>query len=205
MLLALAYACVALYMAKSVDRSAFQFMKEFVLALFFIMWFVGQFLRTSKELDDKGKFTALQSTLSEVKEAISGLEKFKVPEDKNLSYLARNALLHDAAKAVASGHVLAGLMQAGVAYEQALLAAARRHQIQHDRRTIVSRIIRDMREYYDEATIAELNALWQLRHRLIHLTEEAALELEKQPGLIKYFEWAINVLEQQQQHPQSNS
>jgi hypothetical protein len=86
-------------------------------------------------------------------------------------------------------------MQAGVAFEQAILRKADRLQIPRDNRVMVSRTLNKLKDVYDDNTIEEFFAVWKLRNQLVHLTNEAAQELEKSPQLIKYFEWAINELD----------
>lgn len=60
------------------DQADFKnFIKTFSVAFFLIMWFVGQFLRTSKLLHDETKFNDIQSDLSQVVSRLPVLDALK--------------------------------------------------------------------------------------------------------------------------------
>ena len=159
------------------------------------MWFVGQFQRTSKEIKDNTNYSNLQTGINDLKDSIKNLGNFQTPKDDSLGFLTANSMITTARKAVENGYVLAGLMQAGVALEQAILAKADKLQIPRDNRTTVVHVINNLKDFYDRGTIQEFFAVWKLRNQLVHLSPDASKELENNPRLIKYFEWAINKLE----------
>ncbi len=194
LLLAVAYASIAYCMATADKRSVMTFVNYFSGTFFFLMWIVGQYLRTSKEINDSSNYANLQTGILDLKKAISKLQAFSFQQPKTTATF-ENPLLATAKKAIDSGFVLAGLMQAGVAFEQALLAKADKLQIARDNRTNVSQILNRLKDFYDQGTINEFYAVWKLRNQLVHLSNEASIELEKNPSLFKYFEWAIKTLE----------
>lgn len=194
-LLAIAYASIAYFSADVTKRSIMTAVNYFSATFFFLMWIVGQYLRTSKELNDTSNYSSLQTGISDLQRAISKLQTLTPQTETTSPVSSDNTLLKNAKSAVDNGFVLAGLMQAGVAFEQAILSRANRLQIPRDNRTTVAQLFNRFRDFYPDGTIREFFAIWKLRNQLIHLTEEAAQELEKSPKLINYFEWAINELE----------
>lgn len=195
LLLAIAWAFLVFFLTPEVKRSFITWFKDFITGLFFIMWFVGQFQRTSKEINDNANYSNLQTGINDLKDSIKSLGSFQTPKDYSHGFLTANSMITTARKAVDNGYVLAGLMQAGVALEQAILAKADKLQIPRDNRTTVVHVINNLKDYYDRGTIQEFFAVWKLRNQLVHLSPDASKELENNPRLIKYFEWAINKLE----------
>ncbi|PHQ23686.1 hypothetical protein CLH62_19645 [Marinobacter guineae] len=157
------------------------------------MWLVGQYLRTAKQLDDSSNYEAIQAGLSDVKESIRKLHE--IHGTKTQKAATSNSFLVDAKKAVADGHVVAGLMQAGVAFEQAVINKAIQLKLYRGPRVPVAKTINGFRRFMSEPVIDELFAVWKLRNQLVHMSPEAADELANSPELIDYFEWAISELE----------
>jgi hypothetical protein len=195
-LLALVWTVTSLFLTEVNKRSFLSSIKDFIAALFFVMWFVGQYLRTSKEVRDSSNYSNIQTGIAELQRAISRLQNFSPQSSRPPISAENNSLFVEAKNAVDNGFVLAGLMQAGVAFEQAILSKADRLQIPRENRTTIARVLNSLKDYYSAGTISELFAIWKLRNQLIHLTEEAAAELKNSPKLIQYFEWAIKELEQ---------
>ena len=195
LILAITYASIAYFTVQEDKRSFMTFVNYLSATFFFLMWIVGQYLRTSKELNDKSNYQNLQTGIDDLRSAISKLQSFTFATSPKTLSKTENKMLSNAKSAIDSGYVLAGLMQAGVAFEQAIISKAERLGIQQDRRLTVSKLLNELKHHFDRGTIAEFYAVWKLRNQLVHLTDEAAMELENSPHLIKYFEWAINELE----------
>lgn len=196
LLVAIVYAAIAYYSETEDKRSIKTLVNYFSATFFFLMWIVGQYLRTSKELADSSNYSTLQTGIADLQRAISKLQSYTFQSSKTTTTVPTgNSMLSSAKKALDNGFVLAGLMQAGVAFEQAIYSKADRLQIPRDNRTTVSQVLSRLKEHYDINTIREFYAVWKLRNQLVHLTDEAAQELERSPKLIKYFEWAINELD----------
>ena len=182
------------YFSLDVDkRSITTVINYFAVSFFFLMWLVGQYLRTEKQIDDSTNYQDIQAGISDVKQSISELHK--IHGQKAEKPVASNSLLDGAKKAIEDGHVLAGLMQAGVAFEQAVISKAEKHDLYHGSRTPIYKSIQGLNRFMDDSIIGELFAVWKLRNQLVHLTPEAAEELESRPELFNYFEWAISELE----------
>jgi hypothetical protein len=171
-------------------------LKEFLLAFFFLMWFVSLWIRTTKELTDSTNYSTLQTGLVEIKEAITNLQSQPPANIQTGHKGTKNDLMLGARQAVDRGFVLAGLLQAGVTFEQSIIAKAEQLGIQKTNNHVAN-IIKQLRDYYDHGTVQEFFNIWKLRNTLVHLTPEAAIELNKSPQLIKYFEWAVSRLEEE--------
>jgi hypothetical protein len=194
----LAYAIIAYATTEGEKRSIKTLINYFSVSFFFLMWLVGQCLRTSKELKDSSNYTTIQTGIADLQKAISNLHPLAYQSAQTSTASIKNTQLQSARQAVEAGFVLAGLMQAGVAFEQAILSKADQLQIRRDSRMTVTQVLNQLKQYYDQSIINEFYAIWKLRNQLVHLTPEAANELEKSPSLIKYFEWAISQLEAEQ-------
>ena len=157
------------------------------------MWLVGQYLRTEKQIDDSANYQDIQANINEVKESIENLRFSQDPMHDEVQ--AHNPILHAAELAVNNGHVLAGLLQAGVAFEQAVIAKANRHGLYHGARVPTYKAIKNLGEVMPSSTVADLLGLWKLRNQLVHLNPEAAKEMVNQPELLGSFSWAIGELE----------
>jgi hypothetical protein len=160
------------------------------------MWFVGQYLRTAKDIRDSSSYSDIQIGINELRDSIKNLQTLKVATpDTTAPPTVSNTMLNEANKAISNGFVLAGLMQAGVAFEQAVIESAKRKQIVIDDRTTTSQLINKLKVFYGDGIVKELFAVWKLRNQLVHLSPEASKEIKARPELMKYFEWAIRQLE----------
>lgn len=193
LVIALIFAGIKYYLDEESEKSIIGFIGNLAAGFFFMMWLSGQYLRTKKSIDDTTNYSDLQAGINEVKNSINALRNIQTNNIQSND--PSNSLLDGAKQAVESGHVLAGLMQAGVAFEQAIIKKAEKHNIYVNRKTPVAKAISLLRNQMDNSIIGELFALWQLRNQLVHLTPEASEELENRPELIKYFEWGISELE----------
>ena len=198
------------YQTTNEERTVRYFLKELFTALFFTMWFVGQYLRTAKDLRDKTNYGDIQIGIDELRNSLTSLSSIfranhtePAPSTTTTTTTTTtiapshtsNFMLSEAIEAVNEGFVLAGLMQAGVAFEQSIIDAAVKRQIVIDNRTTTAQLLNKLKEYYEKSTIQELFAVWKLRNQLIHLNPEASQEIKSRPHLIKYFIWAIEQLE----------
>lgn len=191
--LAISYAMYGYFSLDEEKRSITTLINYFAAGFFFLMWLVGQYLRTAKQIDDSANYEDLQAGIEDVKKSI--LKLHSLQGQKAETPVVSNSLLNAAEKAINSGHVLAGLMQAGVAFEQAVIAKVESLGYYSGKRIPVYKAIRSLSNVMDESIIGELLAVWKLRNQLVHLSPEAAKELESRPELYNYFEWAISELE----------
>ncbi len=190
------------------ERSPIILIREFFTALFFAMYFVTQYLRTAKDLRDSTSQGEIQTSLSEVRESINALRALaterKPTQDSKSGIPPENTtndhvrwMIDEATRAVENGFVLAGLTQAGVAFEQAIRNAVANNHIDPGPRATPYHMLKALKqsEIYDPGTIAELLTVWNLRNQLVHLDSDAAAEIRNSPDLINYFRWAINLLD----------
>lgn len=191
--LAITYAIFGYYAETEEKRSITVIINYFAAGFFFLMWLVSQYLRTAKQIDDSSQYEQLQAGLSDVKNSINQLHELHKQKSEDAG--TSNALLQNAQDAITSGFVLPGLMQAGVAFEQAVINKAQSRGLYTGPKMPVSKVINNLRRIYDEGVINELFAVWKLRNQLVHLSPEAAEELANQPELFKYFQWAVSELE----------
>ena len=91
LLVAIIYASIAYYSAKESQRSIMTFVNYFSGTFFFLMWIVGQYLRTSKEINDTSNYTNLQTGLADIQKAISNLNEDEKRE-KVKSEIKRNEI-----------------------------------------------------------------------------------------------------------------
>src|SRR5690606_2239161 len=113
---AITWAMTSCYLAK--DRTVINFIKDFITSFFFVMWFVGQYLRAEKDINDKSSYSELQTGIDEIKLTIKNLGSTitttTTTTTKSPSASIESAMLSEAINAIENGFVLAGLMQAGV-------------------------------------------------------------------------------------------
>ena len=193
LVLAISYAVYSYISTVDEERTIKVAINYFAAAFFFLMWLVGQYLRTSKQIDDSANYQDIQTGINDVKESVDKLHNFQL-EKPDTSELV-NPLLYGAKLAVEQGHVLAGLMQAGVAFEQAIINKVGVEGFYRGSRVPISKAIWSLKNIMDKSVVKELQIVWKLRNQLVHLSPEAAKELEASPDLIEYFEWAISELE----------
>ncbi|MCU7836144.1 MAG: hypothetical protein KZQ83_12960 [gamma proteobacterium symbiont of Taylorina sp.] len=193
LVIAIIYAAYGYLSVEEDKRTITTLINYFAAGFFFIMWLVGQYLRTAKQIDDSANYEVLQAGISDVKESIRQLHALQ--GQKAEKPVITNSLLAGAQKAINDGHVLAGLMQSGVAFEQAIITKAEKHDFYREPRTPVYKAIQSLSKVMNKNIINELFAVWKLRNQLVHLSPEAAKELESRPELYNYFEWAISELE----------
>lgn len=185
---------ITLYLSKEpADRSLATFVGAFASAFFFLGWLMTQYLRVEKQIDDSTQYEQLQAGIDDVKASIRDLHRQRVQDVKPP---LNTSLMTEAIETVKSGRVLAGLLLAGVAFEQAVRDRALREGIEVLPRTPTQQLIRDLREYLRPEVIAELPPLWKLRNQLAHVNLDAAEELQQRPELLKHFEWAVGELSQ---------
>lgn len=107
-----------------------------------------------------------------------------------------NPLLEEAKQAVSDGYVLAGLMQAALAFEHTLLAKAREHRLMYGYRTSVAKALRRFDTFMKPSEVNQLFEIWELRNQLIHMSPESAERFKQKPELIGRLESGIRLLVQ---------
>ena len=190
LLISAAYAGYVSYNAIPEERSISTFINYFAGGFFFLMWLVGQYLRTAKQIDDSESHEDIRYTLSQLQTSIKEISP-KTRAKLSLS----NPLLHSADQSVQNGRVLAGLLQAGVAFDDAVINKAKKHSINIDERRSSFGIILEFEPFLSHMVFSDLIQLCRFKNQLTRLTEEEKAEIERQPHLLGNFIWAVTELE----------
>lgn len=103
-------------------------------------------------------------------------------------------LFTQAKQLVDRGSVLAGLLQGGLAFEQAVHDKAKRMGLERKDYKALPHLISEIERQLGPGAQREIQVLWKLRNQIVHADEEAAKQLQKQPDLIKMFERGIQML-----------
>lgn len=170
----------------------------FGASFFFCMWLVGQFFRASKQLSDSDNFNRLSAGIDDINNSIKELRAIPAANAVQATVPApappANQLMLQARQLVQSGHVLAGLLQAGVALEQAALAKAQRMGLYRQNFRSFPQLLRRIEEQLGPGANTELQTLWKFRNQIVHADPHASDELQHRPELINFFESGIKLL-----------
>jgi len=169
--------------------------KSFFAALFFIMFFFGQYKRVEKQTDDKDSFKSVNDQLLSLRELVGKIRPaYASPAPAASARIEvgdSKALLEEARELLLQGHPLASLLQAGVAFEHALRAFALAFKGEEAARLPLVDIIRRVAP---EGMSGELHALRQIRNRLTHISEAELSDLPDAGRVLKGYEWAVSEL-----------
>jgi len=198
----LAYA-TWVYASKGVNAKTTDAVSAFGAAFFFCMWLLGQFFRTSKQLSDSANFNRLSVGIEDINKSIRELRSSATPQPaatptSSVSPSAASAqigqLMTQAKQLVQSGHVLAGLLQAGVAFEQAVYAKAQRAGLDRQEFRSLPQLLRRIEDHLGPGANQELQVLWKFRNQIVHADPQASEELQQRPELVNYFDSGIKML-----------
>ncbi|MBV6855145.1 hypothetical protein KWH45_17180 [Xanthomonas campestris pv. mirabilis] len=182
---------------------------SFAAAFFFFMWLAGQFLRASKQIADQDNFDRLSAGIDDIRASVEDLRANRTAPSgagtapsgaSTAPPLSGPAMgfLTQARNLVESGHVLAGLLQAGLVFEQAVHAKAQRiglyHGKPHNKLRNVPALLRAIEDQLGPSAKRELQLLWRLRSQIVHADPEAATSLQNQPELLNFFETGVALL-----------
>jgi HEPN domain-containing protein len=168
-------------------------MQAFFAILFFIMFFFGQYKRVEKQTDDKDSFKSVSEQLSSLQELVRKIpaERQEVSATTPVYRGDAGGLLAESRKLLGSGHTLAALLQAGVAFEHALRAFARHFKGEESARLPLHDLIRRMAP---KEMSEELHALRQIRNRLTHISEAELTDLPDAERVLNGYERAVSEL-----------
>jgi len=180
--------------------STSEFIKVMAPALFFLMWLVGLHERAKKRQSDSESFNSLEKNIETLADAVNQLntqKKSTVPHSSNAQTLAfSQIMLLEAEGVFNSGHRLAALLQAGVAFEQSVISFARSRKLCDENRFIpLSRLLGEFKPYLSRDEIIELNALREVRNKLAHANEKELSYIANAERILYAYRWAINTLE----------
>jgi hypothetical protein len=175
------------------------YLKVTLPALFFIMWFVGLYERARKKTADKESFDNLSTGLNSLTDLVKDLRKSPhattgaaTPTPLEPSY--SGSLVTEAFTIFAAGHKLAALLQAGVAFEQAVRAFARRQGVENADHMPLLRILQKIDFLLPQGWQGELHMLRQIRNQLTHASEQELDRIEQPEVVLNTYALAIKAL-----------
>jgi hypothetical protein len=194
--------CYGLYDWKS-SKGGFEisaYLKVTLPALFFIMWLVSLYERERKKTADRDSFDSLSTGLQSLTDMVRALVRLAPREaavsDSSVtvdtSYSTR--LMADTKAIFASGHKLAALLQAGVAFEHAIRALALRTGHVEPNQMPLHRVLERIGPGLPEGWYGELNMLREIRNRLAHASEQELERLERPEIILEAYGAAIGAL-----------
>lgn len=168
--------------------------KAFFAILFFIMFFFGQYKRVEKQTDDKDSFRSVNEQLLSLQELVRKIRPAARPEISTPSRIFvgdASSLLVESRVLLKAGHMLAALLQGGVAFEHALRAYARHFKGDESTALPLHDLIHRLAP---NEMKGELHALRQIRNRLTHISETELSDLPDANRVLDGYEWAVNEL-----------
>ena len=160
------------------------------------MWFVAQWLRVAKQIDDSGQLALIQSDVAAIRAAQGQPGDDGQPQviAYPLEDPVAETLYAEARVAMDAGLTRSALLTAGVALEHSLRTFAERNDVFDAKRLAGGKLLERMRNLIDPTVAAELQALWKVRNAVTHLRDDPAIETSRASALLDNFGWAISFL-----------
>ena len=174
-----------------------KYIKVTLPALFLLMWFVGLYERAKKRESDSKSFETINQNIESLTELINQLqpapvEEIELEEEVEQSYAQK--LVYEAIKVFESGYKLAALLEAGVAYEQAIRAFAKAHDIINTDQIPLIHILNKLNSVLPPGIEDQFHSLRKIRNQLAHASESELHHIENAENLLNTYRWAVNVL-----------
>lgn len=173
--------------------------KDFSLAYFFLMWFVGQYLRALKHLEDKSMFRQLSVDVAVVREVI---EKRNIPTERQtiteqlleiVDPVARE-LVKQSGAALDAGMAKSGLLTLARAFEHSLRYFAAHKGVARATSLPVSQLLDLLTTELGESVTADMRGVWLARHALLLLGDDEPVQKEEAWSMANAFLWATRLL-----------
>jgi hypothetical protein len=168
------------------------------VAYFFLMWFVGQFSRVAKRLEDRAQLTQIQQDVAAIREGLqrdgASPPQGQTPTERldEIKEPTARALISEAWQSFEGGLLNSALLTAAVAFEHAIRSRAQRMGVDATR-TPVPQLLNQLKEGLDPNVVGEMQALWRTRNTLIHMREDQP-DLQLARNILQNFTWAIQLL-----------
>jgi hypothetical protein len=174
--------------------------KVFFPALFFIMYFYGQYKRVEKQTEDRASFEELSTNISTIKDAVEGLQANTSPAVATFTVSQASdkphMLMDEALELQKQGKNIASLLQAGLAFELAVRKFASRIMKTEEYVNLsLLDVLRKIEKHVPKDIIGELHTLRQIRNRITHIRETELLDLPDVELTMNGYKWAMNTLE----------
>lgn len=98
-----------------------------------------------------------------------------------------------------SGHHLAALLQAGVAFEQSVRSFAKASNLKDADRMPLLNILKKIDFLLPKGVESELHALRQVRNQLAHASERELRDVDQPERILSAYRWAIDILDSEAQ------
>lgn len=176
-----------------------EYLKIVMPALFFLMWFVGLYERQKKRNSDSQSFNNLEQKLESLSEAVNKLspkhsQPTSTPSAKTGVTFSQE-MMTEAENVFKSGHHLAALLQAGVAFEQSVRSFAKASSLEEADRMPLMHILKKVDFLLPKGVEGELHALRQVRNQLAHASEKELRHVDQADRILSAYRWAIDTLE----------
>lgn len=169
-------------------------------ALFFIMWLVAMYERERKKTSDKEALSGLSNDLQSLKSLVKDLGSSRhgsAPISSSISYgpSFSQQLMSEADMVFRSGHRLAALLQAGVAFEQAVRSFAARKGLESTERMPLLSILQKIDFLLPQGWQGEIHMLRKIRNQLAHASKSELVDIENAEMVFHTYGLAIEALE----------
>lgn len=177
--------------------------KVFFPALFFIMYFYGQYKRVEKQTEDRASFEELSNDVSSIKAAVEGLQANTTPTVSTFTVSTAPAadkseeILDEAIDLQKQGKNVASLLQAGLAFELAVrnFASKTMPSAESDNLPLLD-VMRKIEKYLPEGVGEELHTLRKIRNRITHVRESELADLPDIELTMNGYRWALATLKE---------
>ncbi|QPF75560.1 hypothetical protein G8A07_23335 [Roseateles sp. DAIF2] len=169
-------------------------------ALFFIMWLVAMYERERKKSSDKEALSGLSSDIQSLKSLVTDLGSSRhasLPASAPIAYGTSfsQQLMAEADGVFRSGHKLAALLQAGVAFEQAVRSFAIRKGLAAAERMPLLTILQKVDFLLPQGWQGEIHMLRKIRNQLAHASKSELADIENADMVFRTYGLAIEALE----------
>lgn len=198
-MIAAAYGLIDWY-ASEKPFSLATYLKLCAPALFFIMWLMAMYERERKKTSDKEALSGLSSDIQSLKSLVTDLGSSRhaaAPAAASVAYgpSFSQLLMSEADAVFQSGHKLAALLQAGVAFEQAIRSFAIRKGLESAERMPLLTILQKIDFLLPQGWQSEIHMLRKIRNQLAHASKSELSEIENADMVFRTYGLAIQALE----------
>lgn len=185
----------------SASPTAATFVKSFGISFFLIMWFVGQWLRTEKQLADAAdtlRLSRIQANIDHLTAAvrIADAAAPTTSQEVQIHDAVSRTLLDEAEQAMSGGLARPALLTAAIAYEHAVRKFADLACISDAYRAPLPKLITLLEGVLQPSIIADLQGLWNLHNSIVHSGPADQLDVAVAKRFYDSFRWAIGFLTQ---------
>ncbi len=166
------------------SRTASELVKNFGVAYFFLMWFVGQYFRIAKQLADRTVLESINTTVQLIHEKLEEAAARATPVLRGtpkqrvdlIPDPTARTLFREAISSLRAGNRGAALLAAATAFEHSLRAAAKKQGLLDPGSPTAGRLLNSMRDRLPTGLVDDLMALVRIRNAIIHRQGEGLVD-----------------------------